>query len=111
MGVGPTGKLFCVVPCVYACVRARCFCLVELDRKRGSDLFPLPSWGAELCLFPFGADELALLLPPLQTSYPTLVGLMGKRDNIGTDNMWACTVGSMSAFNLLSCGRVRLKAL
>ena len=40
--------------CVHACVRAcaRSGCLVDLEQKRGSILFPFPFWGAELSLFP-----------------------------------------------------------
>ena len=34
----------------------------------------------ELSLFPFGLEELSLFPPP-QTSYPTLVGLIGKQNN------------------------------
>ena len=55
-GVSPTGQSFRVVPCVWACVLAcvrsyaRSGCLVEVDRKRGADLFPFPFWNAELSL-------------------------------------------------------------
>ena len=59
-----------------ACTRSGC--LVELDRKRGSVLFVFSFWAAELSLFPFGGAEISLFPSPQpQTSYPTLVGLIG----------------------------------
>ena len=51
-----------------------------------------PSWPAELFLFPFGGDKLSLFLSlHPQTSYPTLVGLIGmfsKKIYVLNDNLY-----------------------
>ena len=52
---------------------------MELDLKLCWLPFSLFPFGlGELSLFPFGGDELSLFPSPIpQTSYPTLVGLIG----------------------------------
>ena len=89
LGGAQPGNLFVSFVRAYA----RSGCLVELDQKLcgpGFSLFPFAlarSWGfsfvvpgglGELSLFPFGPGSFPLSLPPTpQTSYPTLVGLIG----------------------------------